>query len=57
MNKQHTLQDFASKRVLWEEYIDPDNNAPFAEYTQEEREKMIKDIWPNDFDAKGNPIC
>jgi len=53
---QHSISELAGNRGLWEEYIDPDDNAPFDEYTQEEREAMIREIWGADFDNDGNPV-
>ena len=47
MSKQTTIQEQAASREHWEEYIDPDNNAPFGDYSQEEREEMIREIWPD----------
>jgi hypothetical protein len=45
--RNYTVQELASNRNLWEEYIDPDNNAPFDSMTQEERETTIREIWPD----------
>lgn len=55
MNNE-TIQEIASSRRLWEERIDPDDNAPFDSLTQAEREEIIREIWPNDFDDDGNSI-
>jgi hypothetical protein len=56
MSNQHTIQDLASHRGLWEEYIDPDDQAPFDTLTQSQRENIIKECWPNEFDDAGRPI-
>ena len=52
-----TIHDLTTNRNLWEEYVDPDDNAPFDNLTVEEREALIRETWPNDFDDEGNAIC
>jgi len=54
MNSNYTVQQFASDSNLWETYVDPDNNAPFGDMSQFEREQMIREIWPDTPDKK-NP--
>ena len=43
---EYTVQELAGSETLWKEYIDPSDNAQFDDYTQEEREAMILEIWP-----------
>ena len=43
---EYTVQELAGSETLWNEYIDPGDNAQFDDYTQEEREAMILEIWP-----------
>ena len=52
MNSNYTVQELAGNRNLWETYVDPDNNAPFDSMTQDEREGMIRQIWPDTPETK-----
>ena len=45
--KNYTAEELASDRGLWEEYIDPNNNAPFESMTYKQRLEMILEIWPD----------
>lgn len=52
---KHTLQELASERQLWEEHIDPDDNAPFDDFTQSQREEIIRQSFGSDFNDDGTP--
>ena len=47
MDRKYTVTELASHRGLWEEYIDPDDNAPFDTLTLDERCDIIREIWPD----------
>ena len=50
MTHNYTTRELATDRNLWEEYIDPDNNAPtaFDDLTTEEKMEAIVEMFPGD---------
>lgn len=55
-NKNYSVSELAGDRQLWEEYIDPNDQAPFESMSYEDRKNLIIEIWPHDFDDKGDPV-
>lgn len=58
---KHSTRDLAENRNLWEEYIDPDNNAPtaFDDMTVAEKMRAIVRMFPSDvqlWDTEGQAI-
>ena len=49
---KHTIRQLATNRSLWEEYIDPQNNAPdaFDALTVAEKMEAIVEMFPGDVD-------
>ena len=45
---KHSISELASNKRLWEENIDPQDNAPFDSLTQAEREEMIVELFGRD---------
>lgn len=43
----YTVQALAADNELWMEYVDADNVADFDAMTRDEREEMIRTIWPD----------
>ena len=56
MTQQHTIHELANDRELWAKYIDPFDVVPFDDYTQDQRERIIRQSFPFDFYNDGKPI-
>lgn len=51
----HTVAELAADRELWAELVDVHNAAPYDDYTQDKRERLIFALYPSDFDEYGEP--
>ena len=48
MNSKPSMEEIATTRELWQQYVDPQNNDPeaFDRMTVEEKIKLQRELWP-----------
>ena len=49
-----TMEQIATDRNLWNQYVDPQNNDPdaFDRMSVEEKVALQRDLWPNEADDR-----